>query len=113
MPKRADPGAVTTYYVTDDQKKRVRDAIDKGVTSAAKLAKISGVSRQAIYLLIDGDTRTITYWPAIAREIGDDSAKAASAHDARLQEIIRRWPELSDDDRALVEATARRLSRKP
>lgn len=113
MPKRADPGTIPDpHYVTDDEKRAMRAAVANGTTSAAKLAKISGVTRQAICQLMDGNVRTIDYWPAIAKAIGLEH-KEARVHDARLQEVLRRWPELSDEDRAVIEAMARQLSRKP
>lgn len=101
------------HFVTDDEKKWAREQMEKLGISVPKLAKIGGVTRQAIYNLLDGEVRNITYWPPIAKALGGDTGKSPPVDDARLQEIIRRWPELSDDDRALVEATARRLSRKP
>lgn len=101
------------HYVTDDEKKWARERLDTTKIGIAKLAKICGVSRQAMYQLLDGEVRNVSYWPVIVKALGGTPGAAVSVHDARLQEIIRRWPELSDDDRALVEATALRLSRKP
>lgn len=113
MPKRADPGPMPTHFVTDDDKHWMRARLEETKIGVAKLAKICGVSRQAMYGVRDGDVRNITYWPLIVRALGGDGGKTASANDARLQEIIRRWPELSEDDHVLLETTARRLSRKP
>lgn len=112
MPKRADPGPAPKHFVTDDEKQWVRRRLEETNYGVANLAKFCGVTRQAIYQLIDGKVRNIVYWPEILIALGTGSGKSPSGDDARLQEIIRRWPDLSDEDRALVEATALRLSRK-
>lgn len=78
--------------------------------SKAELAKRAGMTRQNIYLLLDGSA-TFTYeWPAIVAALGGTPPSGIlPLIDDRLREIIRRWPDLSEADKLIVEQMARRF----
>ena len=111
MPRSADPGVL--HDVSDDDRAWMRQRMEERSIGMVKLAKLVGISRQALYQLLNGETRHSWQWAAIVKHLGGKPPSAKPTDDERLTEIMRRWPEMTDDDRALVLATVLRLAKKP
>lgn len=113
MPNQKHDGARRPYHVSPEDKGWVRKRLNEKKMSKAELAKRAGMTRQNIYLLLDGEA-TFTYeWPAIVAALGGTPPSGVlPLIDDRLREIIRRWPDLSETDKLMVEQMARRFGAK-
>lgn len=77
------------------------------------LARLVGVTRQTIYLLISGRLSSTAHWDAIVGVVGGQPPNGHHPiDDPRLAELVQIWPEISDEDRHLLEMTAKRLATK-
>lgn len=113
MAKQDDGSEVIPHYLTDDDRKWLRQRIEEQGIKKPELARRVGVTRQTIYYLLSGEIGSSLDWAAIVSAVG---GTPPSGHppvtDPRLKELVRMWPSLSDDDRRLIETTAKRLATK-
>lgn len=82
-------------------------------TSVAAIAKAVGMTRQNLYQLLDGTQHATYEWAALVSTLGGTPPSGVPPiTDERLLGIVRRWPELSEADKAFVEQFTRRLHGK-
>lgn len=100
------------HYLSPEDRAWVRTRAKEHGVSLAALAKSVGMTRQNMYLLLDEHGAGFTFlWPAIVKALGGTPPSGElPVEDPRLREIIRRWSELSEADRAIIEQVAKRLA---
>lgn len=102
------------HVLSADDKAWILRRLQERKMSRAALAKAIGMSRQGIYALL-GDGGYTWDWPSIVAALGGTPPSGvAPILDARLRNIVRRWPDLSDEARATMEVLSEQLrSKKP
>lgn len=101
------------HYLTDADREWLRQRLIERAMTRSGLARLVGVTRQTIYLLISGRLTSTSHWDAIVGVVGGTPPNGHSViEDPRLAELVQIWPEISDEDRHLLEMTARRLATK-
>jgi len=113
MPDSKEQQPRTPYRVTKEDKAWIERRLADRKWTRAELARRAGMTRQNLYLLLNGTASWTYEWAAIVAALGGTPPSGvAPLIDDRLRELIRRWPELSEADKALVEQIARRFGTK-
>lgn len=107
-------GEKRPHYLSPEDKEWVRRRAKERGLSLPTVAKAAGMTRQNLYLILSPKGAGFTFeWSAIVSFLGGTPPSGVPPiEDVRLQEIIRRWPELTEADRAMIEQVAKRLSVK-
>lgn len=101
------------YFPSDDDRDWMRQRMEQTGITALQLAKAAGVTRQAIYFILDGKTRSTTAWTDIVTTLGGKPPGGEPpVADVRLRRLIGKWPTLSEADKQLVEQLTERLGLK-
>lgn len=114
MAPRRDGDGTRRYRhdLTDEDRDWIRRRVAELRTSRAAIARKAGMSRQNFYQLLDGKQSSTNDWHAIVAALGGTPPSGMPPiTDARLATVVRRWPELSEEDKQIVELIAKR-SRK-
>ena len=103
------------HFLTDDDRAWIVRRLDERKMSRAALARAVGMTRQNMYLMLNGKVAHTTDWEAIVAALGGTPpAGQPLITDERLRNIVRRWPDMSESDRALVHTVVARVhQRKP
>jgi hypothetical protein len=103
------------HRISEEDREWIRRRLKERKMSVRALGDALGQTRQAIYLVLDGTTRTTEVWPQMVKALGGTPPSGPPPiTDERLKEIVRRWQILDDEARKLVHDLAKRLSvRKP
>lgn len=78
-----------------------------------KLGDKVGVSRQAIYQLLNGPTRDSLIWHKVEKALGRTVPRDEKPDDVRFRELAELWPDMETKDHEALIVTARRLTKKP
>ena len=102
------------YFLSAEDKAWMKQRMTERKMGVAQLAKAVGMSRQNVYLML-GAARHTWDWDVVVSVLGGTPPGGTPvALDDRLAELVRRWPELSEADRSMIENLARRLvGKKP
>jgi len=101
------------HYPSDDDRKWMRQRMDETGIGAEQLADAVGLTRQAIYLIVNGTTKSTAEWSAIVSTLGGTPPSGEPiVVDDRLRKLMKKWPTLSEPDKQLVEQLAERLGDK-
>lgn len=82
----------------------------KAGISQAEMARRIHCKDSALTVLFRPSTKQSRLVPAIHRELGRPAPSTVTAHDEVLRRINTRWPSLSPEQRALVNALVEQLS---
>lgn len=100
------------FLTTDDREWIVRRLADKRMSKAA-LARAVGMTRQNMYLMLNGEVAHTTDWPEIVAVLGGTPPGGSPPiTDERLRAIVRSWSDMSEADRALTHEVIARLRAK-
>lgn len=100
------------YYISPEDKAWALKRLKERGLNKAQLAKLVGMKRQGIYWLFDRATHSWD-WPTIVAALGGTPPSGIPMiPDERLRTIIRRWPEMSEADRQLMEQMSTRFGAK-
>jgi hypothetical protein len=101
------------HFPSDEDRAWMRQRMDETGIGAEALADAIGLTRQAIYMIRDGKTRSTGAWSAIVAKLGGTPPSGVPVPpDARLHKIIRKWRTLSEADKQLVDQLTERLGLK-
>ena len=102
------------FAVDSDWKRDVKAAMKRQGISQADLASKIGVTPSAITVLFRPETKQTRLKPAIHRELGlvAPEVEPAVEKDEALTRLLRAWSVLSDEERALLVATATALKKR-
>ena len=98
------------HHLSPEDREWLQRRIDDRGFSVPQIAERIGVKRQTLYYLLSGRTQSFSRWPELIAAVGGTPPSGIPVVlDERLKEIARRWPELSEADKAWVEQFVRRV----
>jgi len=99
------------HHLSNEDREWIKRRMKERRISVAALGKAIGQTRQAVYLLLDGTTKATYDWNAIVVALGGTPPSGTPPiTDERLRSVVRRWPELSEEEKRLMEAMSKTFS---
>lgn len=103
------------HFLTDEDRAWMRRRMSERNIGARQLGSAIGCTRQNVYLILSGVTACSSDWGAIVNALGGvPPSGIPPITDVRLRDLVRKWNDLAEDDRRIIESLVKRfLDKKP